>query len=99
VSEQSSTSPQQSRGQQVRPPHRPPAVVVAVAVLVAAPVVALMWVSSYARATPMLWGIPFFYWYQFLWVFLAAGCTGLAYVVVTKTSPRRRARLERGETS
>jgi Protein of unknown function (DUF3311) len=91
VSEQTSPSPS--------PQHRPPAVLVAVAVLVAAPVVALMWVSSYARETPMLWGIPFFYWYQFLWVFLAAGCTGLAYWIVTATSPRRAARPDRGGRS
>jgi membrane protein implicated in regulation of membrane protease activity len=65
-------------------------VLVAIGVLVAAPVVALMWVSSYARATPRLWGMPFFYWYQFLWVFLAAGCTYAAYRLVLATTPRRR---------
>jgi aldehyde dehydrogenase (NAD+) len=56
-------------------PRRKPQTVVAVAVLVLAPIVALMWVGSYARETPRLWGMPFFFWYQFLWVFLAAGCT------------------------
>jgi membrane protein implicated in regulation of membrane protease activity len=69
---------------------RPPAALVAVAILIAAPIVALMWVSSYARETPRLWGMPFFYWYQFLWVFLAAGCTYAAYRIVLATSPRRR---------
>ena len=60
-----------------------------VGVLVAVPCVALLWVSSYARQTPQLWGIPFFYWYQFLWVLLAAVCTGVAYRIVVATAPRR----------
>ena len=46
------------------------------------PIVALMWVGSYSKATPKLWGFPFFYWYQLLWVFIAAGCTYLAYLLV-----------------
>ena len=29
-----------------------------------------------------LWGFPFFYWYQLLWVFIASGCTYLAYRLV-----------------
>jgi Protein of unknown function (DUF3311) len=83
VSDQSSSSEQ-------TPARRPIGVVVLVGVLVAIPVVALMWVSSYARETPRLWGVPFFYWYQFLWVFLAAGCTYAAYRVVLMTTPVRR---------
>ena len=58
---------------------RPTGVVVAIAVLLAVPVVALMWVGSYARVEPRLFGFPFFYWYQFLWVFITAGCTATAY--------------------
>ena len=42
-------------------------------VLLAIPIVALLWVSSYARETPKLGGVPFFFWYQFLWVFITAG--------------------------
>jgi hypothetical protein len=57
-------------------------IVVVVGVLLAIPVVALLWVSSYAKPTPVLWGFPFFYWYQFLWVFLAAICTSLAYRIL-----------------
>ena len=33
----------------------------------------------YAREAPDLWGIPFFYWYQFAWVPVAAGLTYLVY--------------------
>jgi len=57
-----------------------PGTAVAVTVLILAPIVALLWVGSYAKATPKLWGFPFFYWYQFLWVFLAAGwAAGMIY--------------------
>jgi hypothetical protein len=51
-------------------------------VLLAIPVVALTWVSSYARETPRLGGVPFFFWYQFLWVFLCAGLTYTAHRLV-----------------
>jgi hypothetical protein len=51
-------------------------------ILLAIPVVALLWVSSYARETPRLWGFPFFFWYQFLWVFICAGCTYAAHRLV-----------------
>ena len=65
-------------------------------VLVALPILALMWVGSYARAEPALFGFPFFYWYQLLWVFVAAGCTSIAYRVITTEQRRRRAVVTRG---
>jgi hypothetical protein len=52
------------------------------AVLLAIPVVALLWVDSYARETPRLGGVPFFFWYQFLWVFICAGMTYAAHRLV-----------------
>jgi membrane protein implicated in regulation of membrane protease activity len=58
------------------------ALLVVAAVLLAIPVIALLWVSSYARETPRLWGFPFFFWYQFLWVFICAGCTYAAHRLV-----------------
>ena len=36
------------------------------------PFVALLWVPFYNRLDPMLFGIPFFYWYQFVWVILTS---------------------------
>jgi len=51
-------------------------------ILLAIPVVALLWVSSYARETLRLWGFPFFFWYQFLWVFICAGLTYAAHRLV-----------------
>lgn len=60
----------------------PTGVVAAVAVLLSAPFVALLWVGSYAKKGPELWGFPFFYWYQFLWVFIASASTWLAYTLI-----------------
>lgn len=36
--------------------------------LLALPFIGLLWVPFYNQETPMLFGFPFFYWYQFLWV-------------------------------
>jgi hypothetical protein len=57
-------------------------VLIAVALLVLAPIVALLWVGSYAKDGPRLWGFPFFYWYQLMWVFIASGCTYLAHLLI-----------------
>jgi membrane protein implicated in regulation of membrane protease activity len=68
------------------------------------PLVALLWVSSYARVTPRLGGIPFFFWYQFLWVFITAGLTYAAHRLVLaargldSARPPRTARPPRGST-
>lgn len=43
------------------------------------PYVGLLWVSSYAKSAPTLWGFPFFYWYQFLWIPVSAIVTGCVY--------------------
>jgi hypothetical protein len=42
------------------------------------PFVALL-VPVYLTAAPALWGFPFFYWYQFAWLFLSAGLTWIVY--------------------
>ncbi len=62
-----------------------PAVLAVVAVLLAAPFVALLSVGTYNSATPRLWGFPFFYWYQLLWVIIAAAATTVAYLLITRT--------------
>jgi hypothetical protein len=46
------------------------------------PVVALMWVSSDNKETPRLGGIPFFFWYQFAWVFVTSAFTYAAHRLV-----------------
>lgn len=40
--------------------------------LLLVPLVATMWVPFYNRVEPELAGIPFFYWYQLMWIVLAA---------------------------
>jgi hypothetical protein len=58
-------------------------------ILLAIPIIALMWVSSYAKVEPKLGGWPFFIWYQFLWVFLCSAMTYTAYRLVLKARPHR----------
>jgi uncharacterized membrane protein len=40
-----------------------------------------LWVPLYNRTTPSVLGIPFFYWFQILWIVVGALITGLAYRV------------------
>jgi Protein of unknown function (DUF3311) len=45
------------------------------------PFVALLFPTLYAHSEPRVAGIPFFIWYQFLWVILGVGITGLVYAL------------------
>jgi cell division protein FtsW (lipid II flippase) len=45
--------------------------------------------SIYDRATPYLGGMPFFYWYQILWIFLAAILTSIVYFIESRESKGR----------
>ena len=74
----------------LRPTRLPTGTAVTAGVLLAIPVLALMWVPLYAKEDPELWGFPFFYWYQFLWVFLASGFTWTAFTVINKARERDR---------
>jgi predicted membrane protein len=60
-------------------------------VLLAIAVVVPLLVSTYARDEPRLWGFPFFYWYQFLWVFLSAILVSICYKLVITEERKRRA--------
>jgi hypothetical protein len=42
--------------------------------------VAVLWVPFYNAKEPSLYGIPFFYWYQMLWVIIGAILTAIVYV-------------------
>lgn len=55
-----------------------------------APFVALLWVGSYDSVEPTLIGLPFFYWYQMLWVPLATVLTCVAYLLVRRDNAARR---------
>lgn len=48
------------------------------------PFVALLYPPFYATTAPRLWGVPFFIWYQFLWVILGV----LVTAVVSPRSSR-----------
>jgi len=54
-------------------------------VLLALPYLGLCFPSLYSRATPALFGFPFFYWYQFAWVALTSV---LLYVVYRQFKTR-----------
>ncbi len=43
-----------------------------IVILLALPYLGLCFPKLYARATPALFGFPFFYWYQFAWVVLTS---------------------------
>jgi hypothetical protein len=47
--------------------------------LLVLPYLGLCFPPLYARATPTLWGFPFFYWYQFSWVIITSALLGIVY--------------------
>ncbi|AWT45404.1 MULTISPECIES: DUF3311 domain-containing protein [Streptomyces] len=68
-----SQAPEVSRGPVVTP------VRVVIGLCLIAPFVAMLWVGSYAKTDPAFIGIPFFYWYQMLWVVISTALTMIAY--------------------
>ncbi len=48
-------------------------------VLLLLPFLGLLAPVLYAKAAPELFGIPFFYWYQVLWLFASSALTALVY--------------------
>ncbi len=48
------------------------------------PFVGLLFPVLYAHAEPALWGVPFFYWYQFAWVIASAIITGFVFAVTRR---------------
>ena len=67
-----------------------PAYWIAGVLLVVSVVVPLL-VSTYAKDGPRLWGFPFFYWYQLMWVFISAIAVSIAYRLVSREEQKRRA--------
>ena len=60
-------------------------------ILIAIGIILPLVVPIYARVDPTLDGIPFFYWYQMLWVFIDAILLWIVYVIITREDRRRRA--------
>jgi hypothetical protein len=50
-----------------------------VLLLLVLPYLGLCFPQVYARSTPALWGFPFFYWYQFVWVIATSALLALVY--------------------
>lgn len=61
--------------------HRPVRRVLWARLLLLLPFIAMLWVSSYNSVEPMVAGIPFFYWYQLLWVLIGAALIAFVYAV------------------
>jgi hypothetical protein len=45
------------------------------------PFAATLAVPLYDRIEPTIGGVPFFYWYQLLWVVLAAAIVGVVFLI------------------
>ncbi|MEV2194413.1 DUF3311 domain-containing protein [Streptomyces phaeochromogenes] len=67
---------------------------VVIAVCLIAPFVAMLWVGSYAKVDPAFIGIPFFYWYQMLWVFISTALTMVAYKLWNRDQRARKSQKE-----
>lgn len=73
-----------------RGPARPGPYIVAGVLLVIGVVFPLI-VPMYARDSPSFFGIPFFYWYQMVWVPIDSFLLWIVYLVVGREDRRRRA--------
>jgi Protein of unknown function (DUF3311) len=62
------------------------------------PFIGLLWPPFYSSATPKLLGFPFFYWYQFAWVILAAVLTAIVYLA-TRSDTEQSDRREHSDTA
>jgi hypothetical protein len=61
--------------------HRPVRRVLWARLLLILPFIAMLFVSTYNSAEPMLAGVPFFYWYQLLWILIGAALIAFVYAV------------------
>jgi hypothetical protein len=61
--------------------HKPARRVIWARLLLLLPFISSLWVASYNSVEPSLAGVPFFYWYQLLWVLLSAVIVAFVYLV------------------
>jgi hypothetical protein len=59
--------------------HHPARPVAWARLLLLIPFVAILWVPFYNSVEPAWIGIPFFYWYQLLWIILGAVIIAIVY--------------------
>ena len=71
-----------------------PTKIAVTAILLVAIVVPLL-VPTYDQKEPRVFGFPFFYWYQLLWVFICAALVGLSFWLLKRE--RDTARREHGK--
>jgi Protein of unknown function (DUF3311) len=58
--------------------------------LLVAPFVGMLWVPFYNADEPRLWGFPYFYWYQFVWIGIGALITTIVYFATRDAESRTR---------
>ncbi|WP_423182435.1 DUF3311 domain-containing protein [Arthrobacter sp. NyZ413] len=80
-----------------RGPARPGPYIIS-GILLAIAIVVPLFVPAYSIDKPRLAGMPFFYWYQMLWVPVTAVMIGIAYRLVSKEDRRRRDEVRRART-
>jgi hypothetical protein len=51
------------------------------------PFVGTLWVPFYDSLDPHLGGVPYFYWYQFLWIGIGAVITAVVYFATRQPEP------------
>jgi len=59
-------------------------IIVISAILTIIPFFALIDIPFYNRTNPELGGLPFFYWYQILWLFVAAALFATAGIIYNR---------------
>ena len=82
-----STTDRPTRGPARRGPYAIVGVLLAIGIAV--PLI----VPTYASATPAFIGLPFFYWYQMLWVLIDTALLAICFAIITREDRRRRAAL------
>jgi len=56
--------------------------------LLAVPYIAVLWPPFYNRIEPSIAGIPFFYWYQMLWIAIGAAVLVPVYLSDERATPK-----------
>ena len=55
--------------------------------LLVVPFVGTLWVPFYDSLDPRVGGVPYFYWYQFLWIGIGAVITAIVYFATRQPEP------------
>jgi uncharacterized protein DUF3311 len=55
--------------------------------LLVVPFIGMLWVPFYDSLEPRVGGVPYFYWYQFLWIVIGAVITAVVYFATRSPEP------------